>query len=95
MRRTAGCMEQRDVHIPLLTVRETLDFAARCQGAAHRPGTHCSGDLSVTTLWYKCRRGALAGALMWSCTAPATSQGSACVAQGAIRNTSDQLEALP
>ena len=38
VRRTAGCMEQRDVHIPLLTVRETLDFAARCQGAAHRPG---------------------------------------------------------
>ena len=38
--RTAGCVEQRDVHIPLLTVRETLDFAARCQGAAHRPGMH-------------------------------------------------------
>ena len=35
--RTAASAGQRDAHIPLLTVRETLDFAARCQGAGSRP----------------------------------------------------------
>jgi len=27
---------QRDVHIAELSVRETLDFAARCQGVGHK-----------------------------------------------------------
>lgn len=34
--RAAALIEQRDVHLGELTVRETLDFAARCQGASQR-----------------------------------------------------------
>ena len=30
--RTAAYISQYDVHLPLLTVRETLAFSARCQG---------------------------------------------------------------
>lgn len=35
--RTSAYIEQRDVHIAELTVRETLDFAARVQGVGTRP----------------------------------------------------------
>ncbi|KAK9836042.1 hypothetical protein WJX81_008449 [Elliptochloris bilobata] len=35
-RRTAALVEQRDMHVAQLTVRETLDFAARCQGSGSR-----------------------------------------------------------
>ncbi|KAK8697785.1 hypothetical protein V6N13_113922 [Hibiscus sabdariffa] len=34
VRRTSAYISQTDNHIPELTVRETLDFAARCQGAS-------------------------------------------------------------
>lgn len=34
VRRTAAYISQTDNHIAELTVRETLDFAARCQGAS-------------------------------------------------------------
>ena len=34
-RRTAALVEQRDMHVAQLTVRETLDFAARCQGTGN------------------------------------------------------------
>jgi ABC-type multidrug transport system ATPase subunit len=37
-RRTAALVEQGDTHVAQLTVRETLDFAARCQGAGNRAG---------------------------------------------------------
>lgn len=30
--RTAAYISQYDIHVPLLTVRETLAFSARCQG---------------------------------------------------------------
>jgi ABC-type multidrug transport system ATPase subunit len=33
VRRTSAYISQTDNHIPELTVRETLDFGARCQGA--------------------------------------------------------------
>lgn len=36
--RTAGYVEQTDQHYPILTVRETLDFAAWCQGTGDREG---------------------------------------------------------
>ena len=36
--RTAAFMDQQDEHIPCLTVRETLNFSARCQGSGQRPG---------------------------------------------------------
>eukprot|EP00884_Botryococcus_braunii_P016921 jgi/Botrbrau1/3912/Bobra.0183s0133.1 len=35
--RTAAYVEQTDVQIAQLTVRDTLDFAARCQGTGHYP----------------------------------------------------------
>jgi len=37
-RRTAALVEQCDTHIAQLTVRETLDFSARCQGTGNRAG---------------------------------------------------------
>ncbi len=37
-RRTAALVEQGDTHVAQLTVRETLDFSARCQGAGNRAG---------------------------------------------------------
>ena len=35
---TSSYVDQNDLHQPLLTVRETLDFAARCQGVGHKVG---------------------------------------------------------
>ena len=39
--RTAAYISQNDSHIGTLTVRETLDFSARCQGTSYRDG-ECS-----------------------------------------------------
>ena len=36
--RTAVYVEQEDQHLPELTVRETFDFAARCQGVGGKAG---------------------------------------------------------
>ena len=36
--RTAAYVAQEDVHMGELTVRETLDFAARCMGAGTKAG---------------------------------------------------------
>ena len=36
--RTAAYIEQTDLHLPELTVRETMDFAARVQGVGHKAG---------------------------------------------------------
>ena len=33
---TAAYVDQNDLHQPELTVRETFDFAARCQGVGHK-----------------------------------------------------------
>ena len=38
---TSAYVDQNDLHIAELTVRETLDFAARCQGIGHKAG-ECS-----------------------------------------------------
>ncbi|XP_023759508.1 ABC transporter G family member 29 [Lactuca sativa] len=35
-RRTAGYISQNDIHVGEMTVRETLDFSARCQGVGSR-----------------------------------------------------------
>ena len=40
--RTAVYVEQEDQHLPELTVRETFDFAARCQGVGSKAGQHPS-----------------------------------------------------
>jgi hypothetical protein len=37
--RTAAYISQHDLHIGEMTVRETLAFSARCQGAGSRYGT--------------------------------------------------------
>lgn len=36
--RTAAYIEQVDLHLPELTVRETMNFAARVQGVGHKAG---------------------------------------------------------
>ena len=38
VQRTAAYVEQEDVHMGELTVRETFDFAARCMGAGTKAG---------------------------------------------------------
>lgn len=40
--KTSAYISQYDLHIPEMTVRETLDFSARCQGIGRREGTLCS-----------------------------------------------------
>ena len=40
--RTAVYVEQEDQHLPELTVRETFDFAARCQGVGGKAGVFSS-----------------------------------------------------
>jgi ABC-type sugar transport system ATPase subunit len=47
--RTAAYVSQQDLHVPDMTVRETLDFSARCQGVGTRYGE------SIKTLWLKFR----------------------------------------
>jgi len=37
--RTAAYVEQTDLHLPELTVRETMNFAARVQGVGRKAGT--------------------------------------------------------
>lgn len=37
--KTSAYISQYDVHIPDMTVREVLDFSARCQGVGSRAGT--------------------------------------------------------
>ena len=45
--RTAAFMDQQDEHIPCLTVRETLNFSARCQGSGQRPGAATISRLAL------------------------------------------------
>jgi ABC-type multidrug transport system ATPase subunit len=40
--RTAVYVTQEDQHMPELTVRETLDFSARCQGTGSHAGLQLS-----------------------------------------------------
>ena len=37
--RTSSYIDQTDTHLAELTVRETFDFGARCQGTGHKAGT--------------------------------------------------------
>ena len=37
--KTSAYISQQDLHIAEMTVRETIDFSARCQGVASRTGT--------------------------------------------------------
>ncbi len=42
--RSSGYVEQTDQHYPPLTVRETIDFAAWCQGTGYREGQYPSSN---------------------------------------------------
>lgn len=37
--KTSAYISQNDVHVAEMTVKETLDFSARCQGVGSRYGT--------------------------------------------------------
>lgn len=39
--RTSAYIEQTDLHLPELTVRETMNFAARVQGTGRKAGKFC------------------------------------------------------
>ena len=39
--RTAAYVEQEDQHMPELTVRETFNFSASCQGVGSNTGMYC------------------------------------------------------
>jgi ABC-type multidrug transport system ATPase subunit len=45
--RTVAYVSQDDVHQPQLTVRETMDFAARCLGTGHKQSKQLSSKLAV------------------------------------------------
>lgn len=45
--RTAAYISQRDLHVGEMTVRETLDFSAKCQGVGARYGR---ASLKMTNL---------------------------------------------
>ncbi len=55
---TSAYVDQNDLHQPELTVRETFNFAARCQGTGHKAGgILCMAVLAVLALiWpvYRC-----------------------------------------
>jgi len=40
--KTSAYISQQDLHIPEMTVRETIDFSARCQGVGSRAGIFCT-----------------------------------------------------
>lgn len=48
---TAAYISQYDLHMPEMTVRETLDFSARCQGVGTRAGK-CIHLYPLTRLQY-------------------------------------------
>lgn len=37
--KTSAYISQHDLHVPEMTVRETIEFSARCQGVGSRAGT--------------------------------------------------------
>lgn len=39
--KTSAYISQNDVHVGEITVKETLDFSARCQGIGSRYGNFC------------------------------------------------------
>jgi ABC-type multidrug transport system ATPase subunit len=45
--RTAAYISQRDLHVGQMTVRETLDFSAKCQGTGTRYGEFLGASIVV------------------------------------------------
>ena len=52
--RTAVYVEQEDQHMPELTVRETFNFSARCQGAGSNAGALLPGPLLPLLCMLRC-----------------------------------------
>jgi ABC-type multidrug transport system ATPase subunit len=56
--RSAAYISQHDLHIPEMTVRETLAFSARCQGVGTRYGKlkidHISGNWFTSVMILYC-----------------------------------------
>jgi len=49
--RTAAYISQHDLHIGEMTVRETLEFSARCQGVGTRFGMTLKSEQLITRVW--------------------------------------------
>lgn len=47
-RRSAAYVSQHDLHMGELTVRETVNFSAKCQGIGHRFGKNRTDGVSKT-----------------------------------------------
>lgn len=62
--RTAAYVDQVDNHIAELTVRETLDFAARVQGAGFGESSKLIPKVNASTL-LRCRSSILMRTLAW------------------------------
>lgn len=48
--KTSAYIGQNNLHIPELTVRETLDFSSRCQSVGSRPGNGFQDGWSTFSL---------------------------------------------
>ncbi|XP_062025266.1 ABC transporter G family member 37-like isoform X3 [Rosa rugosa] len=53
--KTSAYISQYVLHISEMTVREALDFAARCQGIGSRAGALFSSHLMAIVIFYKTR----------------------------------------
>ncbi|PRQ53699.1 putative ABC transporter, P-loop containing nucleoside triphosphate hydrolase [Rosa chinensis] len=53
--KTSAYISQYDLHISEMTVREALDFAARCQGIGSRAGALFSSHLMAIVIFHKTR----------------------------------------
>lgn len=51
--KTSAYISQHDLHIAEMTVRETLDFSARCQGTGSRTGKFFSDSMLRILLFIK------------------------------------------
>ena len=47
--KTAAYIDQYDLHVPEMTVRETIDFSARFQGVGNRAG-NCPNQINGETV---------------------------------------------
>lgn len=57
--KTSAYISQNDLHIAEMTVRETLDFSARCQGVGSREGNSSSSSLFQSEGYVKTPKGLL------------------------------------
>jgi ABC-type multidrug transport system ATPase subunit len=51
-RRSAAYVSQHDLHMGELTVRETVNFSAKCQGIGHRYGKKQKNEKKKSGQWH-------------------------------------------